>query len=96
MFLVTRKLLAGVPATAFFVGLLHQPGLLLVPPALVALFLVLRDRTIRNRIGIAPWASDGFARHAFVDDIAALIGATLLALPAYFAGEILERALLAG
>lgn len=93
MFLVTRKLLVGVPAAAFVVGLAHQPGLLVVPPAIVALFLLVRDRTIRNRIGTAPWASDGFARHALVDDLAALIGASLLALPLFFAGELLARTL---
>jgi len=93
MFLITRRLMAGIPASALMIGWLQQPSWLIVPPALVALFLLWRHRSIRSRIGVAPWASDGFARHAMVADVATLLGASLLAPPLFFIGNALRSAL---
>jgi hypothetical protein len=93
MFLVIRRLLAGIPASALLLGWLDQPAWLVVPPALMTAVLIWRHRLIRNRIGVAPWASDGFARHAFVDDLAALLGMSLLGLPLFFLGNLVRSAL---
>ncbi|WP_224703491.1 hypothetical protein [Devosia aquimaris] len=94
MFHLTRRIMAGLPMAPVLLGLGDQPGLLAVPPALTALVVLLRDRQIRRRVGLAAWPSDGFARHVLVDDLAKLLGHSLLALPLFLIGHALRATLL--
>lgn len=95
MFHVMRRVHAGLPIASVLIGMAGQPSLLVVPPALTALYVLMRDRIIRRRVGLAAWPSDGFARHVLVDDLARLVCLTLLGLPLFFAGHAV-RNLLAG
>jgi len=92
MFRLTRRLYAALPPAWALAGLLGQPLLLIAPSAAALGFLVLRHRRILGRIGIAPWASLGFARHVMVDDLARLAGWTLLSPLGYLAGSMLSTA----
>lgn len=95
MFHLMRRVFAGLPVASTLIGMADQPALLALPPALTVGLLLLRDRLIRRRGGLAAWPSDGFARHVLVDDLARLIGLTLLGLPLFFLGHGL-RGLLVG
>lgn len=95
MFHITRRVLAALPAASVMIGLANQPALLVVPPALTAGLLLLRDRQIRRRVGLAAWPSDGFARHVLVDDLGRLACLTLLGLPLFMLGSLLRGALTA-
>lgn len=96
MFHLTRRIMVGLPLAPVLIGLGDQPGLLVVPPALTALVVLLRDRLIRRRVGLAAWPSDGFARHVLVDDLGQLLGHTLLALPLFLLGHALRATLILG
>lgn len=93
MFHITRRILAALPLASVMIGLADQPAMLVLPPALTAGLLLLRDRQIRRRVGLAAWPSDGFARHVLVDDLGRLAGLTLLGLPLFFLGILLRGAL---
>lgn len=95
MFHIMRRILAGVPVASMLIGFAGQPAILVLPPALTAGCVLLRDRLIRRRVGLAAWPSDGFARHVLVDDMARLACLTMLGLPLFFLGHAL-RGLLAG
>jgi hypothetical protein len=95
MFHLTRRILAGLPVASVLIGLAGQPAMLVLPPALTAGLVLLRDRLIRRRVGLAAWPSDGFARHVLVDDLGLLICLTLLGLPLFLLGDLLRRAVLA-
>lgn len=86
MFRIMRRILAGLPLMSLCIGFAGQPALLVVPPALTAVLLLLRDRVIRRRVGLAAWPSDGFARHVLVDDLGWLVCFTLLGLPLFVLG----------
>ena len=62
--------------------------------AFAAGLVLLRDRLIRRRVGLAAWPSDGFARHVLVDDLGRLVCLTLLGLPLFLLGDLLRRLLL--
>lgn len=94
MFHITRRILAGLPVASVLIGFVGQPAMLVIPPALTAALVFLRDRLIRRRVGLAAWPSDGFARHVLVDDLGRLICLTLLALPLFLLGDTLREALL--
>lgn len=94
MFHITRRILAGLPVASVLIGFAGQPAMLVIPPALTAALVFLRDRLIRRRVGLAAWPSDGFARHVLVDDLGRLICLTLLALPLFLLGDTLREALL--
>lgn len=94
MFHTTRRMLASLPLASVLIGLAGQPAMLVLPPALTALCVLLRDRLIRRRVGLAAWPSDGFARHVLVDDMARLLCLSLLGLPLFILGDLLRRALL--
>lgn len=94
MFHTTRRILASLPIASVLIGLAGQPAMLVLPPALTALHVLLRDRLIRRRVGLAAWPSDGFARHVLVDDLARMACLTLLGLPLFLVGDLLRQALL--
>lgn len=96
MFHIMPRIFAGLPIASLMIGGAGQPAVLVVPPALTALYVLIRDRLIRRRIGLAAWPSDGFARHVLVDDLGRLICVTLLGLPLFFAGHALRTMLVAG
>jgi hypothetical protein len=95
MFHHDRRLVSGLPIVSAVIGLAGQPLVLALPPALVTLWVLLRDRLIRRRVGLAAWPSDGFARHVLVDDLGRLVCLTLLGLPLFLLGDLLRRAVLA-
>jgi hypothetical protein len=91
MFHLMRRILAGLPIASALIGFSGQPAILVVPPALTAGLLLIRDRIIRRRVGLAAWPSDGFARHVLVDDLGRLLCLTLLGLPLFLLGNALRR-----
>ncbi|SEQ13326.1 hypothetical protein SAMN05428969_2125 [Devosia sp. YR412] len=93
MFHIMRRIFAGLPLASVLIGFAGQPAVLVLPPALTALYVLMRDRVIRRRVGLAAWPSDGFARHVLVDDLARLLCLTLLGLPLFFAGYALRSLL---
>jgi len=94
MFHIMRRIHASLPLASVLIGLAGQPAILVVPPALTAIYVVIRDRIIRRRVGLAAWPSDGFARHVLVDDLGRLICLTLLGLPLFLLGHALRGLLL--
>lgn len=90
MFHVMRRILAGLPIASVLIGFAGQPAMLVVPPAIAAGLVFLRDRLIRRRVGLAAWPSDGFARHVLVDDLGRLVCLTLLGLPLFLLGDLLR------
>jgi hypothetical protein len=94
MFHVIRRIHAGLPIVSVLIGFAGQPVVLVIPPALTTVYVLLRDRMIRRRVGLAAWPSDGFARHVLVDDLGRLICLTLLGLPLFLLGDMLRRTLL--
>ena len=94
MFHIMPRIFASLPVTSLLIGGVGQPAALVVPPALTACYVLLRDRLIRRRVGLAAWPSDGFARHVLVDDLGQLLCVTLLGLPLFFAGDTLRIMLL--
>ena len=93
MFHIMPRIFASLPVASLLIGAAGQAALLAVPPALTALYVLVRDRVIRRRVGLAAWPSDGFARHVLVDDLGQLICVTLLGLPLFFAGHALRNML---
>jgi len=96
MFRIMPRIFASLPVASLLIGGAGQPAVLVLPPALTALYVLIRDRFIRRRVGLAAWPSDGFARHVLVDDLGQLLCVTLLGLPLFFAGTALRDMLLAG
>ena len=95
MFHFMPRIHASLPVASILIGLAGQPAVLAIPPALTAIYVLIRDRIIRRRVGLAAWPSDGFARHVLVDDLGWLICFTLLGLPLFFLSYSL-RGLLPG
>ncbi len=93
MFQIMRPIFTGLPIASVLIGLAGQPALLVLPPALTAALVLLRDRLIRRRVGHAAWPSDGFARHVLVDDLGRLVCITLLGLPLFLLGDLLRQLL---
>ena len=93
MFHVMRRVLPAIPATAIISGWTGQPLVLLLPPAMATGFLLLRDRAIRRRVGLAAWPSDGFARHVLTGDLGALASVTLGSAPLFFIGQLAHAAI---
>jgi hypothetical protein len=94
MFHIMRRIFAGLPLASVLIGFVGQPAVLMVPPALTAGYVLVRDRIIRRRVGLAAWPSDGFARHVLVDDLGRLICLTLLGVPLFFVGYGLRMMIL--
>ena len=95
MFHIMRPIFAGLPIASVLIGLAGQPAMLVLPPALTAGLVLVRDRLIRRRVGLAAWPSDGFARHVLVDDLGWLLFLTLAGLPLFFIGAFLRGVLIA-
>lgn len=93
MFHIMRPIFGSLPIASVLIGLVGQPALLALPPALTTALVLLRDRLIRRRVGQAAWPSDGFARHVLVDDIGRLVCITLLGLPLFLLGDLLRQLL---
>lgn len=83
MFHLTRRLQAVLPLVWFLAGFLENLTLLMAPSAAVLAWLVLRHMRIVGLVGVAPWASVGFARHVMVDDLLRL-AARVAASPLVF------------
>lgn len=94
MFHLMRRILASLPVVSVLIGIAGQPAMLVVPPAIAAGLVLVRDRLIRRRVGLAAWPSDGFARHVLVDDLGRLVCLALLGLPLFLLGDLLRRMLL--
>lgn len=84
MFHLTRRFFALLPLAWIGMGMLRELWPLPLPSLAMLAFLILRHRQIRLKIGVAPLASIGFARHVMVDDLVRLGGLTL-ASPALYA-----------
>lgn len=95
VFHIMPRIFASLPMASLLIGFAGQASLLAVPPAVTALYVLIRDRIIRQRVGQTAWPSDGFARHVLVDDLGQLVCVTLLGLPLFFAGHGLRTMLLA-
>lgn len=68
---------------------------LLALPALVMLgYLLRRHQRIVGLVGIAPWASLGFARHVMVDDLVRLAVWTTLSPLVFLFGHQLRDVLI--
>jgi hypothetical protein len=93
MFHLTRRVIAGLPVAWIVIGFTGQPVLLAVPPAVAATLVLIRDRAIRRRVGLAAWPSDGFARHVLVDDLARLACLTATGFPLFAIGHALRAGL---
>ena len=93
MFHIMPRIFASLPVTSLLIGGVGQPAALVVPPALTACYVLLRDRLIRRRVGLAAWPSDGFARHVLVDDLGHLATVTLTSAPLFFLGQFTHVAL---
>jgi hypothetical protein len=93
MFHIMRRIFAGLPFASVLIGFAGQPALLMLPPALTAGYVLVRDRIIRRRVGLAAWPSDGFARHVLVDDLGWLLCLTLAGVPLFFLGDFLRTLL---
>lgn len=93
MFHIMRSIFAGLPFASVLIGFAGQPAMLMLPPALTAGYVLVRDRIIRRRVGVAAWPSDGFARHVLVDDLGRLICLTLAGVPLFFLGCCLRTLL---
>ena len=93
MFHIMPRIFVSLPMASLLIGVAGPAVLLVFPPALTALYVLIRDRIIRQRVGLSAWPSDGFARHVLVDDLGRLICVTLLGLPLFFAGHALRAML---
>ncbi|UJW87369.1 hypothetical protein [Devosia sp. SL43] len=90
MFHIMRRIFAGLPVASVLIGFAGQPAMLMLPPALTASYVLIRDRIIRRRVGLAAWPSDGFARHVLVDDLGRLVCLTIAGIPLFFVGHALR------
>lgn len=93
MFYHDRRLTTGLPVISVAIGLVGQPLVLALPPAMVTAWVLLRDRIIRRDVGQAAWPSDGFARHVLVDDLLRLACLTLAGVPLFLLGMMLRATL---
>ena len=74
MFLLTKRISAGLPLAWLLIGVLQTPWLIPAPALAMLAFLLWRHRHILTLVGSAPLASDGFAKHVMVDDLLRLGG----------------------
>lgn len=94
MFHFTRRCSAALPLIWLLSGVIASPLLLMLASALALMGLLLRHRHILARVGNAPWASIGFARHVMVDDLLRLAGLMALSPVVYFSGQSLGKMVL--
>lgn len=93
MFLLTKRISAILPLSWLMLGLIQMPWLIPLPAVLMLAFLTWRHRRILTQVGIAPLASDGFAKHVMVDDLLRLGGQGLISPLLYMAGAALVASL---
>lgn len=96
MFHFTRRIRAVLPLTSLLAGFVGSLPLLVLPSALILAFLVVRHLRIVGLVGVAPWASVGFARHVMVDDLARLAFYVALSPVPYLAGAQLRSLIALG
>ena len=93
MFHLTRRFQAGLPLFWLAAGLFDSLMLLALPSLALLAWLLLRHLRIVRMVGVAPWASVGFARHVMVDDLMRLSAHVLLSPVLYLCGGIIGAAL---
>jgi len=95
MFHLTRRFQSTLPLAWLLAGLTENLALLMAPSIVLLAWLVLRHLRIVGLVGVAPWASVGFARHVMVDDLARLAGFVALSPLPYLVGVQLRHFTLA-
>lgn len=93
MFHFTRRCSVALPLVWLAAGALASPVLLMLASALALMGLLLRHRHILARVGNAPWASIGFARHVMVDDLLRLAGLMALSPVIYLLGNSIHESI---
>lgn len=96
MFHLTRRLHAALPLAWLLAGFLEYPALLMASSLAVLGWLTLRHMRIVGLVGVAPWASVGFARHVMVDDLLRLAGRAAISPLPFLLGAQIRHLLLAG
>lgn len=94
MFHLTRRFLLALPGMWLLIGLAESLMLLPLPALAVLGVLVRRHLHILSRVGSAPWASVGFARHVTVSDLARLAFMVTISPLPYLAGLHLRHLIL--
>lgn len=95
MFHLTRRFQSALPLAWLFAGLLENFTLLMAPSVAVLAWLVLRHLRIVGLVGVAPWASIGFARHVMVDDLLRLAGRVAISPLPFLVGAQIRHLILA-
>lgn len=96
MFHLTRRFQSTMPFLWLIAGALENLSLLMLPAAMVLVWLLRRHRRIIGLVGTAPWASVGFARHVMVDDLARLAAWAALSPLVFLLGRQLRAVLIGG
>lgn len=91
MFHLTRRLQSALPLAWLIAGLMENLTLLMASSATVLAWLLLRHLRIVGLVGVAPWASIGFARHVMVDDLVRLAGRVAFSPLPYLVGVQLRH-----
>ncbi len=91
MFLLTRRLQSALPLVWLVAGLMESLTLLMASSATLLAWLLLRHLRIVGLVGVAPWASVGFARHVMVDDLVGLAGRVAISPLPYLVGVQLRH-----
>lgn len=95
MFHLTRRIQTVLPLAWIVAGLAESLALLMASSVIVLLWLVLRHLRIVGLVGVAPWASVGFARHVTVDDLLRLAGRVVISPLPYLVGMQMRHFILA-
>ena len=90
MFHLTRRFQSLFPILWMGAGLLENLALLMLPSLVHLGWLIARHLRIIGLVGIAPWASIGFARHVMVEDLLRLAGWAATSPVPYLAGAQLR------
>jgi hypothetical protein len=95
MFHLTRRIQTALPLAWIVAGLAESLALLMASSVIVLCWLVLRHLRIVGLVGVAPWASVGFARHVMVDDLLRLAGRVVISPLPYLVGVQMRHFILA-
>jgi len=94
MFHLTRRFQSLLPFVWIGAGLFESLPWLMLPSLVHLGWLVARHQRIVGLVGVAPWASVGFARHVMVDDLLRLAGWAAISPAPYSVGVQLRHLLL--
>ena len=95
MFHLTRRFQSLLPILWVGAGLMENLALLMLPSLVHLGWLFARHVRIVGLVGVAPWASVGFARHVMVDDSLRLAFWAAISPVPYLVGTQLRHFLLA-